>query len=80
MHRAFQAMMAGFALTSLCLIAAAVDARSQTGSGADRAQINKLLADWEDAWNTHDMAAFASHFTKTENGYSGPATSGREGA
>jgi hypothetical protein len=33
MHRAFQAMTAGFALTSLCLIAAAVDARSQTGSG-----------------------------------------------
>ena len=62
MHRAFQAMTAGFALTSLCLIAAAVDARSQPGSGADREQITKLLAHWEDAWNTHDMAAFASAF------------------
>ena len=62
MPRAFQAMTAGFALTSLCLIAAAVHARSQPGSGADREQISKLLAGWEDAWNTHDMAAFASAF------------------
>ena len=62
MHRAFQAMTAGLALTSLCVIAATADVRSQAGSVADREQINKLLAHWEGAWNTHDMAAFASVF------------------
>jgi uncharacterized protein (TIGR02246 family) len=62
MHRAFQAMTAGLALTSLCVIAATADVQSQADSVADREQINKLLAHWEDAWNTHDMAAFASVF------------------
>jgi uncharacterized protein (TIGR02246 family) len=62
MHRAFQAMTAGLALTSLCVFTATADVRSQAGSVADREQINKLLAHWEDAWNTHDMAAFASVF------------------
>src|SRR5262245_23887583 len=40
-----------------------VDARSQSpGSAADREQITRILARWEEAWNTHDMAAFASVF------------------
>jgi uncharacterized protein (TIGR02246 family) len=62
MYRAFQAMTAGLALTSLCVLAATADGGSQAGSVADREQINGLLMRWEDAWNTHDMAAFASVF------------------
>jgi uncharacterized protein (TIGR02246 family) len=62
MHRAFQAMTAALALTSLCVLAATADGGSQAGSAADREQINGLLTRWEDAWNTHDMAAFASVF------------------
>jgi hypothetical protein len=62
MHRAFQAMTAGLALTSLCVLAATADGGPQAGSVADREQINGLLTRWEDAWNTHDMAAFASVF------------------
>jgi uncharacterized protein (TIGR02246 family) len=31
-------------------------------SAADRDQITTILTRWEDAWNTHDMAAFASVF------------------
>ena len=33
-----------------------------SGSAGDRAQISAILTRWEDAWNTHDMAAFASVF------------------
>ena len=33
-----------------------------SGSAGDRAQISAILTRWEDAWNTHDMAAFASLF------------------
>jgi uncharacterized protein (TIGR02246 family) len=62
MRRAFQAMTAGLALTSLCVLAAAADGGSQADSVADREQINGLLTRWEEAWNTHDMAAFASIF------------------
>ena len=62
MYRAFQAMTAGLALTSVCVLAATAGGGSQAGSVADREQINGLLTRWEDAWNTHDMAAFASVF------------------
>jgi uncharacterized protein (TIGR02246 family) len=61
-HRAFQTVMGGLAVATLCLPAGAADARSQWGSAADREQISGLLARWEDAWNTHDMTAFASIF------------------
>lgn len=33
-----------------------------SGSAGDREQITAILGRWEDAWNTHDMAAFASLF------------------
>lgn len=33
-----------------------------SGSAGDREQITAILSRWEDAWNTHDMAAFASLF------------------
>jgi uncharacterized protein (TIGR02246 family) len=43
--------------------AAAVDPRYQSsGSVADRERITAMLGQWEDAWNTHDMTAFASLF------------------
>jgi uncharacterized protein (TIGR02246 family) len=29
---------------------------------ADRKQVMSLIAQWEDAWNTHDMTAFAALF------------------
>ena len=61
MHRAFRAMT-GLALMCLCVLAATADVLCQAGSAADREEINGLLARWEDAWNTHDMAAFASVF------------------
>lgn len=33
-----------------------------SGPAGDREQITAILGRWEDAWNTHDMAAFASLF------------------
>jgi uncharacterized protein (TIGR02246 family) len=33
-----------------------------SGSAGDREQITAILSRWEDAWNNHDMAAFASLF------------------
>ena len=48
------------------LIAAGPSAAGQrdpsSGSAGDREQITAILGRWEDAWNTHDMAAFASLF------------------
>jgi uncharacterized protein (TIGR02246 family) len=42
---------------------AAVGQRDQSsGSAGDREQITAILGRWEEAWNTHDMAAFASLF------------------
>jgi uncharacterized protein (TIGR02246 family) len=41
----------------------AVGQRVQSyGSAGDREQITAILGGWENAWNTHDIAAFASLF------------------
>jgi uncharacterized protein (TIGR02246 family) len=49
--------------TGLFAGAAAVTAGQQSsGSAADREQITAILAQWENAWNTDDMTAFASLF------------------
>jgi len=43
--------------------AAAAGQRDQSSDLArDRAQVTAILGRWEDAWNTHDMTAFASLF------------------
>jgi uncharacterized protein (TIGR02246 family) len=63
MRRVVQTMTAGLVFTGLFACAAAVDARAQSsGSAADRERITAMLARWEDAWNAHDMTAFASLF------------------
>lgn len=36
--------------------------RDLPSGSADREQILAILSQWEDAWNSHDMAAFASVF------------------
>jgi uncharacterized protein (TIGR02246 family) len=47
----------------LAVASAAVDEQNQSfGSAGDREQIAAILGRWEEAWNTHDMAAFASLF------------------
>jgi uncharacterized protein (TIGR02246 family) len=58
-------MMAGaVAFTGLFVgAAAAAGQRDQpSDSVRDREQITAILGRWEDAWNTHDMTAFASLF------------------
>jgi uncharacterized protein (TIGR02246 family) len=63
MHRAIRTMTAWLVFTGLFARAAVADARLQSsGSAADREQVTAILARWEDAWNTHDMTAFASLF------------------
>ena len=47
--------------TGLLVIPAAVTSGSQS-SDSDRHQITAILGQWEDAWNAHDMTAFASLF------------------
>jgi uncharacterized protein (TIGR02246 family) len=42
--------------------AAAMGQEDQPGSAKDRQQIAAILSRWEDAWNTHDMSAFAALF------------------
>jgi uncharacterized protein (TIGR02246 family) len=50
-------------LTALIAGSGVVTVRSQNlGSDADREGITAMLGRWEQAWNTHDMAAFASLF------------------
>ena len=47
----------------LFLGAAAVSGQQdQPGSAKDRQQITAILGRWEEAWNTHDMTAFAALF------------------
>jgi uncharacterized protein (TIGR02246 family) len=57
-------MAAAVAFAGLFVVSAfAVGQRDQPSRPAgDREQIMAILARWEDAWNTHDMAAFASLF------------------
>jgi uncharacterized protein (TIGR02246 family) len=51
------------AFASLVGIAAAGAGRQQSADPSrDREQIVAILGQWENAWNTHDMAAFASVF------------------
>ena len=57
-------MAAAVAFAGLLVVPAdAVGQQHHTpGSAGDREQITAILSRWEDAWNTHDMAAFASLF------------------
>ena len=57
-------MAAAVAFAGLFIVASAdAGPRDQSsGSAGDREQITAILNRWEDAWNTHDMAAFASLF------------------
>ena len=52
------------ALLTGCVSAAAptVSVQAEPPSPADRAQVEKLVYDFEQAWNRHDMTAFASLF------------------
>ena len=62
--RVIRIMAAAVAFAGLFVVAAdAVGQRNQSsGSAGDREQITAILGRWEDAWNSHDMAAFASLF------------------
>lgn len=52
-----------FAVAGLLLVAAASMGQSPPAErAADREQISAILSRWEDAWNRHDMHAFASQF------------------
>ena len=53
---------ASLALCWLFLAAAAPPPQKADDRPADRAQIARLLADWETAWNTHDMHRLAALF------------------
>lgn len=56
-------VVVGVVLVGLFLGAAAVSGqRDQAGSAKDRQQIAAILGRWEEAWNTHDMTAFAALF------------------
>jgi uncharacterized protein (TIGR02246 family) len=54
------------AVTFAGLLTVSADTAGQrdqsSGSAGDREQITAILGRWEEAWNTHDMAAFASLF------------------
>jgi uncharacterized protein (TIGR02246 family) len=52
----------GTLLTVLLLIAAPSTAQPSpfVGTAADKAEISGIVDRWEHAWNTHDMAAYAS--------------------
>jgi uncharacterized protein (TIGR02246 family) len=50
-----------YVMTGLLAGAGPVTAASQS-SGSDREQITSVLERWENAWNTHNMTAFASLF------------------
>jgi uncharacterized protein (TIGR02246 family) len=53
------------ALTFAGLLAGAAAAerkQDRSGPARDREQIAAILSRWEDAWNSHDMTAFASLF------------------
>ena len=54
--------VASLALGSVLLTAAAPNAQKIDAREDDRAQITRLLADWESAWNTHNMHRLAALF------------------
>src|SRR5262245_52932713 len=54
-----------FTVGIACLLALPGNAAGQQATAdraADREQISAILARWEDAWNKHDMTAFATLF------------------
>ena len=53
---------AALMLGLLALVAASPIVQKTEGRARDRAQIARLLADWETAWNAHDMHRLASLF------------------
>lgn len=57
-------MVAAVAFAGLFVVAAAAEGQrdQSSGSAGDREQITAILGRWENAWNTHNMAAFASLF------------------
>jgi uncharacterized protein (TIGR02246 family) len=57
-------MAAAVVVASQFVVAPAVvgQRNRSSGSARDREQITAILGRWEDAWNTHDMAAFAALF------------------
>lgn len=52
----------GVAAILMHTTAASAQGTSATDRAADRDQIATILRRWEDAWNAHDMSAFASLF------------------
>ena len=55
-------VMAALAVVVFVTNASARGQRDKSGSAQDRQQITAILSRWEDAWNTHDMTAFAALF------------------
>ncbi len=49
-------------VVGLCLDRPAEAQQAPSERTADRQQISAILTRWENAWNTHDMAAFAALF------------------
>jgi uncharacterized protein (TIGR02246 family) len=61
--RAVGFMAAAVAIAGLFVIVAGAGQRHDSaGTTADRDQITTIVAQWEAAWNKHDMTAFASLF------------------
>ena len=51
-------------LSSMLFVAAAPQSVRSPDRATDRQQIERLIADWETAWNTHDMHKLASLFSE----------------
>ncbi len=66
MKRHLASTVSALALGVSAVLCLATSSAGQVPGGADRPvdreQISAILARWEDAWNRHDMAAFASLF------------------
>lgn len=59
-HAMMRAASLGFC--SLLLTAAAPNIQKSDGRNEDRAQLARVLAEWESSWNTHDMHRLAALF------------------
>lgn len=77
--------MARTSNTLLFVVAGLVGASTAMSQGsprgdrvADREQIAAIIQKWEQAWNSHDMHAFASLFQEMGLGFCGRARSGVE--
>ena len=62
MSQGLMVRAASLAVCWLLLTAASPDTPTSGDRTEDRAQIARLLADWETAWNTHDMRRLAALF------------------